>query len=298
MKRTVYLLAAAALVAVMAIGAACSSSNDEEEPTATEAATEVMAPQIPVVDIGATEYQFDVAASIAGGLTDLHLVNNGGEDHVAELLKLDDGKTKDDLDAILASAASEDAVEEVGTLIGGPGAGPGGTADTILDLDAGNYVLLCFVPDANGTPHFALGMEQELEVTEPPAEQPEPPVADVQVGLSDFAFDAPDTIDAGPTTFEVTNNGPQLHEMALVKLAEGVTLEDAMAALTSTEPPPEGAAPPFEIVGADVPMSVGKTGYVTTDLTPGTYVMLCFVTDPESGAPHAALGMTKEITVQ
>ena len=42
-------------------------------------------------------------------------------------------------------------------------------------------------------------------------------------------------------------------------------------------------------------MSNGVSLQTTTNLTPGTYTLLSFVTDPESGAPHAALGDRKSV---
>jgi hypothetical protein len=33
------------------------------------------------------------------------------------------------------------------------------------------------------------------------------------------------------------------------------------------------------------------------DLTPGTYIALCFVPDEQTGAPHAAMGMVAIFTV-
>lgn len=293
------------LAGALALGAvACSDDNNDgngEEPTATEAMSETAEPgaQMQQVDIVGKDYSFDAPESIAGGLTQINFKNaSAQEDHVGELVRLNDGVTFDEFTTALASVEAEADAEAFGTLAGGPGAGPGGDSDLVLDLDPGQYVLLCFVPNPEGVPHFALGMIQELEVTEAPAEQPEPPVADVTVGLSDFAFDLPDTLPAGPTTLEVVNNGPQIHEMALVKVAEGLTYDELTAAMASEEPPPADAPPPFTIVGADVGMSVGEHGYVSADLSAGTYALLCFVTDPDTGAPHFALGMVRELTVE
>ena len=36
---------------------------------------------------------------------------------------------------------------------------------------------------------------------------------------------------------------------------------------------------------------------VLVDLDPGTYTLLCFVTEPD-GIPHAAKGMTAQVTVE
>lgn len=64
--------------------------------------------------------------------------------------------------------------------------------------------------------------------------------ADIDVVLKDFTFGSPSTIKSGPLTYKVTNEGPQPHEMIIMKLAPGKTIEDVRAALQSqsNEPPP------------------------------------------------------------
>ncbi len=43
---------------------------------------------------------------------------------------------------------------------------PGETNYAVLDLAAGDYIAICFVPDAEtGAPHFALGMIAGLTVS-------------------------------------------------------------------------------------------------------------------------------------
>jgi hypothetical protein len=39
------------------------------------------------------------------------------------------------------------------------------------------------------------------------------------------------------------------------------------------------------------------TSFITLDLTPGEYVMVCFVPDSKDGKPHTAHGMVKPFTV-
>ena len=72
---------------------------------------------------------------------------------------------------------------------GGPsGIGPGGQSEAVVDLQAGDYVLLCFIAGADGIPHLAKGMVQPLTVTVPPSDRPAEPEALGTVGLDDFAF--------------------------------------------------------------------------------------------------------------
>ena len=67
-----------------------------------------------------------------------------------------------------------------------------------------------------------------------------------------------------------------------------------------------GAVLPGVTVEAASPALLEKVRTATTDgtgqyrienLTPGTYLALCFVTDPATGAPHAMEGMATTFTV-
>jgi hypothetical protein len=71
-------------------------------------------------------------------------------------------------------------------------------------------------------------------------------------------------------------------------VAAYLKLSDAQQSQT---PPP---ADPFAGIQA---MGPGGTGWFSMDLTPGTYVALCFVPDDETGQPHAAMGMVKFFNV-
>src|SRR5512147_2036285 len=71
------------------------------------------------------------------------------------------------------------------------------------------------------------------------AAPPAPPT--VTITAADFAFSAPDTIPAGVVKVRLVNNGPSLHHVQFIKLGEGKTLSDLMAALRNPGPPPAWA---------------------------------------------------------
>jgi hypothetical protein len=301
MKRFTYLLAVAALLAVMVIGAACSDDDDEnEEPTTegTAEATEVMAGEIPTVEITGTDYAFEAPASIAGGVTRFVFNNeSAGENHQAQLLKLNEGVT------IEAVGAAESEAELFGLVAaaGGPGAGPGLTSENVLNLEPGQYAVICLIPSPDdGVVHAEKGMVAALEVTEAPSDQPELSAADVSVALSDYVIDAPTTLASGPVTFDVVNNGAEPHELAVLQLGAGLSVPDLLDIILAepdpNAPPPEGP-PPFAFVGQMAVLSDGLSGQTTIDLAPGTYGFVCFVFNAE-GVPHAALGMTLEVVVE
>ena len=62
----------------------------------------------------------------------------------------------------------------------------------------------------------------------------------VHIKTTDFAFDAPDTIPAGLTTFHLMNEGPDWHHASLIRIEEGHTMDEAMEAFAAQEAPADG----------------------------------------------------------
>ncbi len=54
-----------------------------------------------VVNIAASDYKYDAPSTIPAGLTAFHLTSTGKEPHHATLIRLDSGKTVDDMMAVL-----------------------------------------------------------------------------------------------------------------------------------------------------------------------------------------------------
>ncbi len=114
----------------------------------------------------------------------------------------------------------------------------------------------------------------------------------VTVIASDYSFDAPAELPAGLTTFRLVNRGPSIHHVQLVKLNEGKTVDDFMAALKAGGPPPKWAT----MEGGPNPPEIGDTSSTAVALEPGNYAMLCFVPGSD-GIPHVAKGMVRPLTV-
>lgn len=114
----------------------------------------------------------------------------------------------------------------------------------------------------------------------------------VRVDAEDFFFGVAD-VQPGPTRFVVRNRGTEPHHLAIVRLAEPGTLDDAVRADRRQEDP---AA--FLGDGRAVSKIVDPGGRTTLDvrMPPGPYGLLCFVAS-EDGTPHAYKGMAQEIIV-
>lgn len=272
------LVSAIALIAV-----ACSGGTAEETPAAVYTAV---------------DYAFQGPDSIPAGWNELRVANIGRELHHAQLVRLPQGVDGGEL---MASFVGGD-IDQSGDLFasfeaaGGPSsAGPGTSISAYANLEAGNYLLICAIPTAEGVPHFLLGMAKPITVTAN-AEPTEPPEEDLSLSLVDFGFDVSEAVTAGTHTFRVTNSGPQDHEAFLVELDPGTNVEGFIAAVSPGAPP---GRPPGTPVGGVQAIRVGDEGYFTaTFVSNRRYALLCFIEDPETGAPHFALGMVDEFVVE
>ena len=273
-----------------------ASPSEATSPSASAAASSSgsagTATELP---IEAAEYKFAGPASIQAGPTRIVLKNTGKEDHQAQVARLSEGSTFEDLTSALQSGDIPGALGKL-QLAGGPtGVTPGATVATSANLEPGQYVFLCFVESADGVPHLAKGMISRLEVTGT-ASTEALPAGDSELALQDFAFVGATSLTPGQHTVTVTNKGPQPHEATVVKLNEGVTVDQLRQAFTSTETP--SGPPPITGAGGVAGIAPNSTVSMELDLRPGDYAYICFVPDAATGKPHAALGMIGELTVQ
>lgn len=295
MRHQLFLTGAISLCLAACTGAKDSSAAKTDSTTASttqvppaSAAAAAGAPN--VITVHAKDFAFDGPKQIPAGLTTIKMINDGPNLHHVELIRLDSGKTVADLEKALALPAAPPAWA---VFTGGPNAvDPGKTSSATIDLQPGNYVMLCFIPIPGGMPHFAKGMVMPVTVTAAAAGPPAAaPVPDETITLSDYAFEFSTPLTAGAHVFEVKNIASQPHEVTLVKLAPGKTLKDVLDFLDKGV-----GAPPGSVLGGVSPFSGGPT-YFSADITPGNYALLCFVADAKDGKPHFMHGMTKTITV-
>ena len=111
-----------------------------------------------------TNYHFAFSTPPTAGQHTIRIVNDGTQPHEAELFRLQPGKT------------GEDVLKWVGDGMQGPPPGapvagispeaPNKENTLLLNLSAGDYALICFVPDAkDGKPHAAHGMIYNFKVS-------------------------------------------------------------------------------------------------------------------------------------
>jgi uncharacterized cupredoxin-like copper-binding protein len=227
-------------------------------------------------------------------LTSIQLENQGQELHHAQLVRLNDGVTADEFQSAMQTG-DEELLMSLITFHGGVGLlPPGGSANVTVNLNNGQYFFLDFIPDAEGVPNLAKGMVSPMVVTgSESSDAAQVPSADAEIVLKDFNMVMPEEISAGNQTWKVYNEGPQPHEIILLKLGENMSMADVQAWAETMEGPP-----PFEPIGGMQGLSTGESGYIELDLSPGSYIATCDIPDPVTGSPHSELGMLMEFSVQ
>lgn len=131
--------------------------------TVTTPVTATVAAPASDVTIQMTDYDWTLSTPLTSGKHVIRMENLAQQSHEMFILKLDDGKTKDDL--VKWGMTYDGPVP--GKAMGGTSAQHSGEVAYLpVDLTAGNYLLVCFVPDAkDGKPHLQHGMIKEFTVS-------------------------------------------------------------------------------------------------------------------------------------
>ena len=247
----------------------------------------------PVVVVHAKDYAFVGPKTIKSGPTTFRLINDGKELHHLTIVKLAKGKTMKDAGEALKKQGPPPGWM---TDVGGPNpATPGASVDATLNLEPGEYVLLCFINSpGEPMPHMAKGMVGGITVL-PETNGATMPVADVTVTVSDYTFTLSRPFTPGAHVVNVVNTASQSHEIVFVKLNPGKTIADVerWAEKEQLKGPPPGT--PIPGIAA---VAKGRSASFPVNLTPGSYGMICFVPDAKDGKSHATHGMMKQFEVK
>ena len=289
-------------LALIVAQAACAT---EREPSGQNLAS--VTPT--VVPVSSANYTFHAPDTVDAGWTTFQFANNGDDIHYAHIVQVDSGRTAKELleayaQAIRTSAASPKWIRR----FGGPGgAAPGGSSAVTQNLEPGSYVWICPVEDTAGHPHFAKGESKAFVVRAAtnPAGQAPPPVASAMIRLLDFGFTVDSQLTAGRHMIRVENAGLEPHDLVMLKLAPGETLEQVRSFLNPERARRPGEAgqplPPLKslelLAGGIAVIAPGMHVFFQTDLTPGEYVLVCMTTAPD-GRAHIEHGMIQQIRIQ
>lgn len=208
--------------------------------------------------------------------------------HILVVFRLLDTSASD-TSAFLQELDSASVTPPSAVALGGPEVGT--TGEVVIRFTPGRYLLGCVRRGRDGHRHAARGEAKIIVVSDVPgASETAEPVATERVGMVDFAYIGPDRWAAGTHMLRVANAGQQDHQLRIARMHEGSSLRDWMDA----EEPADHATP----IAGVARLGAGALAYLPVDLPPGIYVLFCLVSDAQSGKPHVALGMFREIRVE
>jgi hypothetical protein len=252
-----------------------------------------ISPVAQTITVKGSDFAFEGPAEAQSGWVTVNFSNVGQEAHHAQFAKLNDSVTPQQIQDALKK--SEQEALALVTLVGGPSViDPNGNGSVTMNLTPGQYMLLCFLPSADGVPHLAKGMVSMLTVKGSGPSTAAEPKADVTINAADFHYTMPAEVKAGKQVWKFTNDGPQPHEIVIMKLDEGKTPDDVFAFFAK----PEGK-PPFVDLGGMQGVSKGAApAFINLDLQAGNYIAICNIPDSQTGKSHAELGMVMPFTVK
>ncbi len=141
----------------------CDIAHD---PAETEPPSDEVDESATRVDVTAQDFAFSFDGELAAGPASFVLTNDGEQAHHLILAKVAEGHTIDE------ALEFEGDPEEAGLIEAGAGgetalAAPGGSDEEVLntELTPGEWAMLCFLPNEEGTPHAFIGMVTPFTVS-------------------------------------------------------------------------------------------------------------------------------------
>lgn len=246
------------------------------------------------LDLVAKDYAFTGPSTVAAGRRVIALRNEGSKLHHVQLLRLADGKQITDVLSALNTISGIEQLPDWATPVGGPSAAlSGATIESEVYLSAGRYAVICWIPTADGAPHYMKGMMMPLDVVDA-GRDPAPatgPITTAVVREYGFQFFPPAT--PGRRTIRVENVGSQPHEFLIVRLENGATVEQVAEWSERGQP---GTAPVTQWMGVAA-IAPGRSASLTVDFEPGRYAIFCLSPDRADGRSHLAHGMQKTFEI-
>ena len=143
-------------------------------------------------------------------------------------------------------------------------------AGVTMDLRPGRYAFVSYEVDATGRPRADKHMWVMVSAMRSTALIPDRlPVADATLKVRDNRIDMIGVLRKGQRTIQIENTGTQAHDVIVVRLKAGKTVEDAQRWLRDRKD-----VSPFVYVGGVTPMSPGVSVQTRLVLQSGTHVVL------------------------
>ena len=262
--------------------------------TSVPAAMEQIESEPAVVVFRVTDRSIEVPESIPAGLTTIRLVNDGSVRHELTLIRVNDGRTADELET---QTKLQNWPTGWAPTVASIRAEAGESNEFTVRLIPGIFAAVDWGTRSDSVPHSALGVYTGFEVMEPDSADIAWDPDTVEIGLEDFFFTGIQDLSAGRHDFKIVNrSGDQPHALSFVPLDEGQTAAELFENFRSVK---FGGSP---IENLERQVSIGWIGAgqeieYSVELAAGNYAVVCLIPDGFPGTPHVNLGMLGQITV-
>lgn len=254
------------------------------------------------VEIVGMDYAFKAPAELPPGRTTFRFMNHGKVRHELNILRLAPGVSVQVFiaatisDTTPPSTISRMIDANIGVLFAEPGKRGPGELSTEL-IPGRTYAIRCVLQDSAKAPrHVTLGMYAPIRVRESKLADSPAPRADTVVA-ADYAFIRyPQTLTPRTHEFAFVNDGKHQHEMILVLLRSGETVEQLLDVAKHGGNRDAVVEDVFGLLLSRAGRN--SDGLLRATLLPGRqYVIVCTLSDSVKAPPHIALGMIGSIRV-
>jgi hypothetical protein len=141
-------------------------------------------------------------------------------------------------------------------------------------------------------------------------------VHEVTFTVADYAFVGPESLPAGPTRIRIDNESQAAVQVQLIRLTAGQTVADFSAASQANPESQPGwiavwfghyvafatpdtplLLPPGEQIAGLANTAPGQAGFLTGDLEPGNYAVICRPAGPGGDESDSVMGMMRGFRV-
>jgi hypothetical protein len=300
------------LVGLFALTGGPLASAQEMKSSPVYSDAQLKALGYPEVTIAVSEAGVDAPQSLSPGIYHVTLTVDGPNVGYVDFMQPPAGLSADEMRTQALDAGANDLVRPGWGFAGGGNTfAAGAPVSFLIDLAAGDYQIAASYYPAEGEYDIAnehmtmiplhVGDSATPGAVATPTVEPK---ADVTVEMTDDLryVISQDNISAGPHLWKIANTGTMhSHHMVLFKVPDGVTADQIIAAYTTMMSGTPTAEPPlmaqFEGSAYAALQSGGHTTWNEFDLKPGTYALICFISDSDMGMPHLFGGMVTVFTV-